>query len=435
MTDCIPLAGARPADAVIARHDGQAIAWGWVVRQSGAFAGRLRAHGVKRLGLWCDDGHLLLVGLLAAARAGCTVVLPPSDQPGLLHDLSAAWDVLAGDGAGMMPVLGDEGDTVAAPIGDIALEFFTSGSTAQPKRIERRLDQLQIEVAALHALWPGLGWGLHHATVPHQHIYGLVFKLLWPLMCGRGFFSRSHQYWESVQAEMRDGDVLIASPAHLSRLGGLSAMPRPALLLSAGAALSMIAADGCETLFATRPMEIFGSTETGAIAARPALLRAPWTPLPGNVVTADAHGLLMLTSPWGVGVHAGADKVDILPDGRFHLLGRADRVVKIEGKRVGVAAVEAALCALPQVADAVVIKVNAGRDQLAAAVVPSAVGRAELARLGTFRFGRRLRAGLAEWLEPMARPRLWRFVDEVPCNAMGKRTESAVAALFDAEVS
>lgn len=91
---------------------------------------------------------------------------------------------------------------------------------------------------------------------------------------------------------------------------------------------------------------------------------------------------------------------------------------------------EAALRTLPQVADVVVIKVNAGRDQLAAAVVPSLLGRAELAQLGAFRFGRRLRAGLAEMLEPMARPRLWRFVDEVPCNAMGKRTESAVSALF-----
>jgi len=431
MTDCIPLAGPRSADAVIARHDGQAIAWGWVLRHSASLAGRLRTQGVKRLGLWCADGHVLLVGLLAAARAGCTVVLPPADQPGLLHDLAGAWDVLAGDGAGMMPVLAEGGDAATAPIGDIVIAFFTSGSTAQPKRVERRLDHLQAEVAALHALWPGVGWGFHHATVPHQHIYGLVFKLLWPLLCGRGFFSSSHQYWESVQAEMQDGDVLISSPAHLRRLGGLSAMPRPALLLSAGAALPMRAADEAESVFGLRPMEVFGSTETGAIAARPAVDRAPWSVLPGNVVTADAHGLLMLTSPWGAGVHTGADAVDILPDGRFHLLGRADRVVKIEGKRVGVAAVEAALRTLPQVADAVVITVNAGRDQLAAAVVPSVLGRAELAQLGAFRFGRRLRAGLAEMLEPMARPRLWRFVDEVPCNAMGKRTESAVAALFN----
>lgn len=430
MTGCTPLAGARAAEAVIARHDGEIITWGWVARHSASLAGRLRGQGVKRLGLWCADGHLLLVGLLAAARAGCTVVLPPADQPGLLHDLSGAWDVLAGDGAGMMPVLAEGGDAMTVPIGDIAIEFFTSGSTAQPKRVERRLDHLQTEVAALHALWPGLGWGFHHATVPHQHIYGLVFKLLWPLMCGRGFFSSSHQYWESVQAEMQDGDVLISSPAHLSRLGGLVAMPRPALVLSAGAALPISAADEAESLFGLRPMEVFGSTETGAIAARPALATAPWSVLPGNVVTASADGLLVLTSPWGAGIHAGADAVGILPDGRFHLLGRADRVVKIEGKRVGVAAVEAALRTLPQVADAVVIKLSAGRDQLAAAVVPSALGRAELAQLGAFRFGRRLRAGLAEMLEPMARPRLWRFVDEVPCNAMGKRTESAVADLF-----
>lgn len=428
---CALLAGGISAETIVARHGGESVSWGWVQRHAAALAARLRQARARRVGLWCDDGHHLLVGLVAAARAGCSVILPPADQGGLLAQLSPAWDVLVGDGPDMMPVLAEGGEDSSAPDrADMDVVFFTSGSTAQPKRVERRLAQLEAEVAALDALWPGVGWGVHHATVPHQHIYGLVFKLLWPLLCGRAFAARSHQIWESIQAEMEDGDVLVSSPAHLTRLGGLAAMPRPALLLSAGAALAPQAAAAAEHVFGLCPIEIFGSTETGAIASRLARPGTAWTPLPGNGIVADGDGLLSLRSPWVDGVHAGSDRVEILDDGRFHLCGRGDRVVKIEGKRVGLAAVEAALLALPQIADARVVALSAGRDQVAAAVVPSATGWAELESLGAFRFGRHLRAALAASLEPLARPRLWRFVAALPANSMGKRPDAAIAALF-----
>lgn len=424
------MAGGRPPSWPVARVAGETISWDWMVHHSAGLAARLHQVRARRVGLWCADGHALVVGLLAAARAGCAVVLPPGDQPALLAGLSAAWDVAVGDAPGMMPVVDGAGGDFTSDVNDIAVEFFTSGSTAQPKRVERRFRQLETEVAGLHALWPGQGWGLHHATVPHQHIYGLVYKLLWPLLCGRGFVSGSHQFWETLQAELVDGDVVVSSPAHLSRLGGLATMARPALLLSAGAPLPLAAADEAERLFGTRPTEIFGSTETGGIARRCAVPEQAWTPLPGNVVQAGVDGRLRLLSPWISGPHDGADLVTVLPDGGFLLRDRVDRVVKIEGKRVGLGAVEAALRALPQVNEAAVVKLSDGRDHLAAAVVLSDAGRVLLDRLGPFRFGRWLRTALADHLEPLARPRLWRFVPALPCNSMGKRPDAAVIALF-----
>jgi acyl-coenzyme A synthetase/AMP-(fatty) acid ligase len=424
------MAGARAPHSVVAVHDGQPLTWGWMQARSAGLAARLSRAGVRRAGLWCADGHDLLIGLLAAARANCTVVLPPADQPDLLAELADAWDVAVGDGPGMMAVGDGDGEDFAATIHDVAVEFFTSGSTARPKRIERRLSQLEAEVAALHARWPGDGWGRHHATVPHQHAYGIIFKLLWPLLCGRTFVSASHPFWEGVAAQMQAGDVLVTSPAHLTRLGGLEAMARPALMLSAGAPLPLAAADEARRLFGIVPTEIFGSTETGAMASRSALAGVPWAPLPGAVVAADDDGLLSLVAPWVDGRHQGADAVVVEADGQFHLHGRADRVVKIEGKRVGLAAVEAALCAQPCVADAAVAVLPGARTQLAAAVVLSGQGQAMLAQLGPFRLGRHLRAALASRLEPLARPRLWRFVAELPGNVMGKRTEAAIAALF-----
>ncbi|MBR9970179.1 AMP-binding protein [Magnetospirillum sulfuroxidans] len=424
------MAEGRPQTWPVARVEGEIISWGWMLHHSAGLAARLRQAQARRIGLWCADGHTLVVGLLAAARAGCAVVLPPGDQPGFLAGLSGAWDVAVGDAPGMMPVVDGGGADFTAKIQDIPVAFFTSGSTAQPKRVERRLGQLEAEVAGLHAVWPGAGWGMHHATVPHQHAYGLVYKVLWPLLCGRVFASVTHQFWETVLAELADGDILVSSPAHLGRLGGLEGLARPALVLSAGAPLPPAAADEAARLFGAQPVEIFGSTETGGIASRLAVPGQAWIPLPGNVVEAGAGGRLRLHSPWVGGSHEGADLVDVLADGRFLLHDRVDRVVKIEGKRIGLAAVEAALRALPQVEDAAVVKLTAGRDQLAAALVLSPQGRGLLAQFGPFRFGRWLRTALADQLEPLARPRLWRFVAELPCNSMGKRPDAAIAPLF-----
>src|SRR5690606_31909499 len=47
------------------------------------------------------------------------------------------------------------------------------------------------------------------------------------------------------------------------------------------------------------------------------------------------------------------------------------------------------------------------------------------------RFGQELRAGLADRLEPMERPRLWRFLGRIPVTAHGKRVQADLRALFD----
>ena len=128
-----------------------------------------------------------------------------------------------------------------------------------------------------------------------------------------------------------------------------------------------------------------------------------------------------------------ADRVTLLPDGGFRFAGRADRIAKIEGKRVSLTLVETQLAALEGVEEAAVTLVEGRFQRLAAVVVPSAGGRKQLAALGPFRFGRLLRRELGHDQEAAGLPRLWRFVDALPIGPMGKRRESEVARLFDGE--
>lgn len=423
------LAVGRPDDAPVA--DGVTFA-----RFRADVAGNAaRLKGCRRGLLVAADAYWGAVGLLALLHAGAEVTIPPNAQPGTLTALTA-------DGA--VPVGGDLRPGGEGPGGEemaltpldpeTPLTFFTSGSTGEPKRVVRTLGMLEAEALATEAVLGRLAGPTArvHATVPHQHVYGLNFRLLWPLVTGRPFASTMHELWETVPAALDAGSVLVTSPAHLTRLSGIAPLPpsrRPALVLSAGAPLPEPAAREAAAVFGTAVTEIFGSTETGAIAHRrreggdP-----PWRPLPGVVAGRNPEGRLRVGAAHVEGrEHVGSDLVEMAGDGGFRVLGRADRIAKVEGKRVSLPEVEAQLRRSPLVADAAVLTL----EQLCAVVVPSAEGAARLEEIGAFRFGRSLRRELSAVLEPAGLPRRWRFVNRLPDGALGKRRHADIAALFE----
>lgn len=428
----LPLAE-RAADRVVAWRGAERLTWERFRAEVGGAAQQLRS--CRRVALVCQDSWCFAVALFGGLSAGAAIVLPPNAQPATLAALRADTDRVIDDS--FEPGHGQWRD----PLDDRALNlhFHTSGSTGEAKLIRRSLGQMTAEVAALHGLWgTALGEAPVLATVPHQHVYGLMFKLLWPLAAGRPFFTRQHDHWEDVAAEMPEGAVLVTSPAHLTRLGGLAplaAARRPGMILSAGAPLPEGAAEEARRVLGVPVTEIYGSTETGAIATR----RRdggdhPWIPLPGYAVRLGAAGGMRLDAPDTVegGWIELADRIEPLAAGGFRLLGRADRIAKIEGKRVSLDEVEHALAALPEVEAAAVLVLATPRPVLAAVVVASAEGRAALADQGGFRFGRVLRRALAERLEPAGLPRRWRFVAALPVGVMGKRRAEDLAALFEA---
>ena len=96
---------------------------------------------------------------------------------------------------------------------------FTSGSTGLPSAINKRMDQLTREVDALQAAFGTQLEGVQvHGTVSHQHIYGLLFRVLWPLAAGRLIHPRRFFHEDLVGALAGTDTVLVATPAHLKRL-------------------------------------------------------------------------------------------------------------------------------------------------------------------------------------------------------------------------
>lgn len=127
--------------------------------------------------------------------------------------------------------------------------------------------------------------------------------------------------------------------------------------------------------------------------------------------------------------HSLDDYLSFDSDGHFTLIGLHDRVVKIEDKRISLSEIERRLLALPNIEDAVALQVaRPERSGIGVVLVlNSSVMHDDLSQLK-----RQWRHELHKWLEPLAMPRYWRFVDVIPHNSQSKRSWPQIQELFDA---
>jgi acyl-coenzyme A synthetase/AMP-(fatty) acid ligase len=274
--------------------------------------------------------------------------------------------------------------------------------------------------------------------VPPGHLYGLTFAVLWPFLIGSPFQTHTFPYWEDLLQHNLADAVIVSSPAQLACMEALPAWQgtiKPRQLFVAGAPLPVHAIRHCQHVLGILPDEIYGSSETGAIATRSWQNHntiPSWHPLPGLSVRSGPEEQLQLLSPF-ISPHwiSTDDRVSFSSDGSFALLGRRDQIIKINAQRVSLQEVEQALQQLPDIVQAkpVVLTEKNGLI-LAAVVVPSSTGWAALSSNGAFRFSRQLRQQLLAYLPAAAQPKRWRFVRTMPNNALGKTTAPALHALF-----
>lgn len=441
---------ARDPLALAGRRGGEAVRHGALLARVRAWTALGRRTEATQVALFHEDSLEFAAALLGAWLSGKTVWMVadtlPANCAALATEVGAFWGSFPDACAPSVPACGDDCRAPwAAPAPDFpAMVVYTSGSTGAPTPIRKQLDQLLGEVAALDARFgAGLGEAEVLATVSHQHIYGLLFRVLWPLLAGRAIHAERHEFPETlVQALALRPCLLLASPAHLKRLPehldwrGARAQLRA--VFSSGGMLEAGASLHARTLLGQAPIEVYGSSETGGVAWRQRLDGADegWTPLPGVAWRIDADGLLEVNS-----VQAGpggwqrqSDRVQALEEGRFLLRGRADRIVKIEEKRVSLDAVEQALLATGLVREARVLPcldTGGARQALAAFIVATQAGAALLVEGGKNALNLRLRTLLAGSLEAVALPRRWRYLDRLPVNAQGKTTQAELLALLD----
>ncbi len=409
-----------------------------LTQQALSLAAGLQARGVKQIAVHLDDAGELAIALLAAWRAGVRVLLPADLQEQTRQRWAPDVELWLTDRSAIEYLSADPLSPAALDLDDCHLSLCTSGSSGEPKRIEKTLRQLANEVLALEQLWGAdLGQACIIGSVATQHIYGLLFRVLWPLCAGRTFVRKQLAFPEDLQRASREHAQFawVASPALLKRMGDnldWPALSQVRRVFSSGGALPPEAASSLQQRLQQWPTEILGSSETGGIAWRQG--DPLWRPFADVRLSQDQDGALQVASPYLPHGHIEqtADAVRFEADGRFELLGRLDRIVKLEEKRISLPMLEQALMAHDWVAEARLGVVQENRAYLGALLVLTAQGLHSLRNQGRRALTEALRAHLLKHCEALALPRRWRLLRQLPLNPQGKLPQAEVQALLRA---
>ncbi|MEJ7686518.1 MAG: AMP-binding protein [Variovorax sp.] len=362
----LPLLAARDLDAPLAWRAGVPVSGRQFLADVARFAGVLPDGGpVVNL---CGDRYAFAVTLAAALVRGKTSLLPPDARPETMASLSDSGDGIFAvtdaehiEAPGMPRVLIE--DRTSAPSADAdrvpgiaggmhAVSLLTSGSTGAPQPHAKSWQTLVGNVATAAARLASLlgrrsldGLTLV-ATVPVQHSYGLESSVLLAMLGGAAFDGGRPFFPADVAealASLPRPRALVTTPFHLKNLllSGI-ALPPVDLILSATAPLSPQLAAQAEQAMGGALIEIYGSTESGQVATRRPTQSEVWETFGQIRVRAeksakegDASGAEQfifegdfISEPTPL-----ADVLELVDDRRFRLLGRANDLIHVAGRR------------------------------------------------------------------------------------------------------
>jgi acyl-coenzyme A synthetase/AMP-(fatty) acid ligase len=308
------------------------------------------------------------------------------------------------------------------------LVFRTSGHTGSPAPWIRGGAQLAREVALLREIAHVEGCDGVVSFAPPTHLYGLLFGYCVPAAAGVQAWHVAAPDWVAfdLHALGLRRPLIVALPAVLPlfrSLGSAGEVERATIVHSTSSLPEM--GRDVARLPRVELVELFGSTETGLIAHRlvgdrvdePWLLAEDVQPVaaaPGSV------GVLTVSSP-RIARRPGerparaltlGDVVEHLDGRSFRFVGRTSRLVKVNGRRLDLDAVETRLRRVLPCADlACIPRGDEARGEAYDLLVVPARDSLDPAAV---------RAEGARVLADLAPPRTVRLVDELPRSATGK---------------
>lgn len=439
------LTAPRPSSTIVAWLGNQE----WTLEHLRHDVAQLMQHMAHRPGqrwaLCFENSYLFLVAMLATLHAGRTPVIPGHCRVALLNEQCSLFDGVLSDKdlawQGPLCIVRSEQKIAEEAVffpdiaDDAFVELFTSGSTGTPKRVIKSITHLDHEAALLTAHFAERFEGCRIvASVVPQHLYGLTFRIFLPMALGQPLHAAMLYYAEQLAAlSPRHRYAFISSPAFLKRLDLQLSPPPVDIILSAGGQLPWQDVAQVSRWLGVFPDEIYGSTETGVLAWR---YRErddiPWWPFPGINIAAEGESF-RARSPL-IAAQDGLLLDDILhfdADGTFRLMGRRGRVVKIEEKRISLTEIEQRLLTLEGICEAAALPVSrGGRQGIGVLLVLNESARQRWQQRSGKAQEMAWRRSLQPWLEPVAMPRYWRVVDEIPVNNMNKRVYAQLQELF-----
>jgi acyl-coenzyme A synthetase/AMP-(fatty) acid ligase len=405
----------------------------------------------------CSDRYLFSVGLAASLVSKRLSLLPPTTTPEVIAqlrrfapDLTCLTD--EDDCRIELPQLRyppmaeagnaeDAGEVVSGPAPDAVVPMieaaqptacvFTSGSTGTPLPYHKTFGSL---IQSVRVEAERLGLSPHPpctivATVPPQHMFGFESSVLLAMANGFALCAERPFYPADIVAVLEAVPrprLLVSTPVHLrALLASGVALPAADLLISATAPLPQPLAQDAEQRFGTRLLEIYGSTETGQIAARRPTETAEWRLWPRVRLSVSGE------ESWAEGGHVGQrtrlyDVLELTGPDRFLLHGRVADLVNIAGKRSSLAYLNHQLNSIPGVLDGAFFHLeeaaasHTGVERVGACVVAPGLDAT------------RVLEALRLRIDPVFLPRPLLLVPRLPRNSTGKLPQQALRSLVAA---
>ena len=441
MTASLPLLSARDLSQPLVWREGRTISAALFIAEAQAIARDLPAGRPVNL---CQDRYHFALGLAAALLRGQTSLMPPNALPETLRQLPSqggAPYLLIDDtppATGGRPVFQVRRPPFARPasvVPEIAADLeavclLTSGSTGAPQPHAKRWGALVANIGAEAQRLaeflqrPTLAGITLVATVPAQHSYGFESTVLLALLGGAAFDAGRPFYPADIASALQRVPApraLVSTPFHLKTLmqSGLP-LPPVALTLSATAPLSPQLAARAEAALQGLLIEIYGCTEAGQVASRRTTAGETWRTLGSLRITREEHadGERHVVAGGHVTEPTPLADVLVLHDAEhFKLLGRANDLIHVAGKRSSLAHLNFHLNRIDGVED--------GAFWLPDEVTEGIVRPLAFVVAPT-RPAREIVAALREQLESAFVPRRVVHVDALPRETTGKLTEAAL---------
>jgi len=396
--------------------------------------------GDIEIALYESDAYRFLVWLLAIWQEE-RKVLVPVDRSIALNPNFSDWLKIGEFDNSRLSNWGDDVDPIKEIFHELdpnfdALGVFTSGSTGDPVRIDKKIWQLENEVEALEYTF---GESIPRdvifiRSVSHQHFFGMPFALFWAISRGskitRKAIKGGHE-WNTSYPQ-----ALVTSPSFLKSIVELDTEHKNIgtgvkSIFSAGGVLDDAVHKTINQIANTRVVDIYGSSETGHIAWRSSP-DMPWTLQRDVEFKKPIDEILEIKSKFCPNDDWFSTSDLARQSGNsFEILGRADRILKIEGTRISLSQLISAIKGSDLVEDCHISDLEGGkRSQLGCVIKLNSHGCLLILTEGKLALINHLKNSLRGNVNAIAIPRRWRFVDKFPQNAMGKVIKRDLDNLF-----
>lgn len=439
---------------------GRERAWSWMEVHAASIDLADRLDGYQIVCNLCTSHITFLIAWIAALRRGLVQILPPSRGSADLTfslDASKQPTIVIVDDAEINvdnlthckklyldPTLNRRSDGNVKFVHPLDLDFpfvklYTSGSTGVPEPQNKSLRQLIDGVRILRKRLNedscsteeksnrvGLFDRLRNivSSVPLQHMFGIETCLMPSLVYGKIVLDERPLLPLDIQSTFHQAHIhsaWITTPLHLRGIArSESRIKNCSFILTSTMPLSTELAARAQLLAKAPVFEIYGSTETGALATRRTASENEWTLLHDVEISSDENKVI------AAGKHFNSpqilnDRIEQTCSRKFKLDGRNSDLIKIGGRRTSLTGLNLILQNLDGLED--------GVFYLPSSVDPDA--RFVLIYVSSVLSRDEIKAYLIKQIDPIFIPRVFIKVDELPRTGSGKLSKQTLTSIHE----